>query len=53
MYCQQQPYFTVAVLPDTQFYSSFYEETFQEQTFWENSSFDQVGWYLSGILYST
>ena len=43
VYCQQ-PYFTIAVLPDTQFYSSFYEETFQEQTFWEtSSSFDQVG----------
>ncbi len=34
VYCQQQPYFTIVVLPDTQFYSSFYEETFQEQTFW-------------------
>ncbi len=42
--CQSSSDFTIAVLPDTQFYSSFYEETFQEQTFWEtSSSFDQVG----------
>ncbi len=26
--------FTIAVLPDTQFYSSYYEESFQEQTAW-------------------
>ncbi|KKM00564.1 hypothetical protein LCGC14_1803150, partial [marine sediment metagenome] len=26
--------FTIVILPDTQFYSSFYAEGFQEQTFW-------------------
>lgn len=31
---QASDLFTIAVLPDTQFYSSFYEETFQEQVAW-------------------